>query len=55
MDIGYGNGDFLDCCSGFIKELYGNDIQPAYPLKSGLSFVEDITQQYADVITFLIV
>lgn len=52
MDVGYGNGDFLEACQGCIKELYGNDIQPAYPLGTGITFVEDITSQYADVITF---
>lgn len=52
MDVGYGNGDFLNNCYGFIPNLYGNDIQPAYPLQPGISFVEEITQQYAEVITF---
>lgn len=52
LDVGYGNGDFLDSCNGFIRTLYGNDIQPAYPLKPGITFVEDITKQYADVFTF---
>lgn len=52
MDIGYGNGDFLECCRGCIPNLYGNDIQPAYPLKDGITFVEDITNQEVDVITF---
>lgn len=52
MDVGYGNGDFLESCRGFVRELYGNDIQPAYPLNPGINFIEDITSQYADVITF---
>jgi len=52
MDVGYGNGDFLEACEGAIGTLYGNDIQPAYPLKQGIEFVENITEQYADVITF---
>jgi len=52
MDIGYGNGDFLSCCKDSIKSLYGNDIQPAYPLPEGISFVEDITKQEVEVITF---
>lgn len=52
MDVGYGNGDFLDCCKDFIPYLYGNDIQPAYPLKPGIKFIENITQHYVDVITF---
>jgi hypothetical protein len=52
MDVGYGNGDFLSSCKPFIKKLYGNDIEPAYPLEEDIKFVKDITQQYAEVITF---
>lgn len=52
MDVGYGNGDFLDSCTEFIPKLYGNDIQPAYPLNEGITFVDDITSQEAEVITF---
>lgn len=52
MDVGYGNGDFLDCCKGFIPKLYGNDIVPAYPLSSDITFVENITSQEVEVITF---
>jgi len=52
MDVGYGNGDFLDCCKNFIPELYGNDIVPAYPLNAGIQFVDDITSQHVEVITF---
>lgn len=52
MDVGYGNGDFLDCCKEFIPKLYGNDIVPAYPLSSDITFVEDITSQEVEVITF---
>lgn len=52
MDVGYGNGDFLDSCAQFIPELYGNDIQPAYPLNEGITFVDDITSQEVEVITF---
>ena len=52
MDVGYGNGDFLDCCKNSIKELYGNDIEPAYPLKDNIKFVKDVTSVEAEVITF---
>jgi hypothetical protein len=52
MDVGYGNGDFLDTCVGCINELYGNDIEPAYPLKDKISFVKDITSKEVEVITF---
>jgi hypothetical protein len=52
MDIGYGNGDFLNNCVGLIKELYGNDVEPAYPLSENVTFVSDITEQEVEVITF---
>jgi len=52
MDVGYGNGDFLDTCKPLISELYGNDIQPAYPLNEGITFVDNITSQEVEVITF---
>lgn len=52
MDVGYGNGDFLTCCKDSIKDLYGNDIQPAYPLPKGITFIEDIINQKVEVVTF---
>jgi hypothetical protein len=52
MDVGYGNGDFLISCQDSIKILYGNDIQPAYPLPEGINFVENITDPEVEVITF---
>ena len=52
LDVGYGNGDFLDNCVGTIDTLYGNDILPAYPLKEDIEYVLDITKKKVDVITF---
>jgi len=52
LDVGYGNGDFLESCKDFIPTLYGNDIQPAYPLVDGINFVNNITDQEVEVITF---
>lgn len=52
LDVGYGNGDFLNNCKNFIKSLYGNDIDPVYPLPEGINFVEDITSHSVEVITF---
>lgn len=52
MDVGYGNGDFLISCKDSIETLYGNDVQPAYPLPEGITFVEDITKQEVEVMTF---
>jgi hypothetical protein len=52
LDVGYGNGDFLLNAKGLISELYGNDVEPAYPLPDGINFVSDITEQDVEVITF---
>jgi hypothetical protein len=52
MDVGYGNGDFLEACKSLIPKLYGNDIPPTYPLKEGVIFVDNILEQEAEVITF---
>lgn len=52
MDIGYGNGDFLESCMGLIPNLYGNDVPPAYPLKNGIQFIENILEQKVEVVTF---
>jgi hypothetical protein len=52
LDVGYGNADFLNWCNGFIPKLYGNDIQPAYPLSSDITFIDDITDIDVEVITF---
>lgn len=52
LDVGYGSGDFLQTCIGFIKNIYGNDTPPAYPLPKGAQFIEDITKQEVDVVTF---
>jgi hypothetical protein len=52
MDVGYGNGYFLDSCKNLIKNLYGNDIEPAYPLNDGIEFVPNILEKEVEVITF---
>jgi hypothetical protein len=52
MDVGYGNGYFLDSCKNLIKNLYGNDIEPAYPLNEGIEFVPNILEKEVEVITF---
>lgn len=51
LDVGYGNGDFLLLCSGNIENCYGNDISN-YPLPKGVKFVEDITDNFYEVICF---
>lgn len=52
LDVGYGSGNFLQTCNGFIKNVYGNDIPPAYPLPEEITYVDDITNLEVDVITF---
>jgi len=52
MDVGYGNGDFLINSIGLIKELYGNDVEPAYDLPNNIKFISNITEQEVEVITF---
>jgi hypothetical protein len=51
LDVGYGNGDFIKTCSKVISNCYGNDIS-GYNLPEGVSFVEDITSNFYEVITF---
>lgn len=51
LDVGYGNGSFLKICKDKIKNCYGNDIS-GYPLPQNVSFIQDITKNYYDVISF---
>ena len=51
LDVGYGNGSFLKTCSNIIQECFGHDIS-GYEIPDGCSFVEDITSNHYDVITF---
>ena len=51
LDVGYGNGDFLKLCKQGINNCYGNDITN-YPLPDGVIFVENMMDNYYDVISF---
>ncbi len=51
LDIGYGNGSFLEVCSSIIKDCNGNDISN-YPVPKNCKFVEDKFSRHFDVITF---
>ena len=51
LDIGYGNGDFLNVCKQSISNCYGNDISE-YPIPDGVKFVKNIFEKHYDVITF---
>ena len=54
LDVGYGMGNFLERCSTVVKDCYGFDIGPAYPLppKSNIKPVSNVTGAYYDVVTF---
>ncbi len=52
MDVGYGSGAFLEACLTIIPNVYGNDVQPAYPLNDNIKFIEDITSIECEVMTF---
>ena len=51
LDVGYGNGDFLDLCKESIPDCNGNDIR-GYPVPAGCNFVSDIFSRHFSVITF---
>jgi hypothetical protein len=51
LDVGYGNGSFLEVSSDIIKECYGNDISN-YKLPNNIKFVENIKNDFYEVITF---
>jgi hypothetical protein len=51
MDVGYGNGDFLNACRGQVPDRYANDVS-GYPCPDGATFVTDISAQYSEVISF---
>lgn len=51
LDVGYGSGDFLRACTNSVKKCYGNDIS-GHQLPEGIEFIDDITSQHFDVITF---
>mgnify|MGYP000630987581 FL=1 len=52
LDVGYGNGDFIDTASKYIDECYGFDVPPAYPLKNHITQVDSIYGQSYDVACF---
>jgi len=51
LDVGYGNGDFLNLCKDSIKNCYGYDVSN-YPLPKGVEYVSDMFSSEYDVITF---
>jgi len=51
LDVGYGNGDFLNFCTRIIPDCTGYDVSN-YPLPSPIKMTSTITSQHYDVITF---
>jgi hypothetical protein len=51
LDVGYGNGSFLETCAKVVPRCYGNDVS-GYPIPESSEFVEDILSLEFDVITF---
>jgi len=49
LDIGYGNGDFLEACVNTIPLCYGQDVSP-YPVPNGATKVDSLDVE-VDVIT----
>ena len=52
LDIGYGNGDFLQASSQIIPSCYGSDLTPDYPVPDKCKFIQNIFDINVDVITF---
>jgi len=51
LDIGYGNGSFLETCTKIIPDCNGHDISN-YPLPEGCNFITDIFSRFFEVVTF---
>lgn len=51
LDVGYGNGSFLNACKNIINNCNGYDITK-YPLPNDINIVENIFDRHYDVICF---
>lgn len=51
LDVGYGNGSFLNTCSNIIPNCYGYDVSN-YPLENNIIRVNSLFDKYYDVICF---
>ena len=51
LDIGYGNGDFLNACTNIINACHGNDISN-YHVPNGCIKIDDIFKDNYDVVCF---
>lgn len=52
LDVGYGQGHFLDVAKKIIPNCFGSDVTKECPIPNGCSFVENIYEDYYDIVTF---
>ena len=52
LDVGYGNGAFLKRASNIVKDCFGHDNPPAFPLPPRVESASNPTGAYYDVVTF---
>lgn len=52
LDVGYGQGHFLNIAKDIIPHCYGSDITNECPLPKNCLFVENIYDEFYDVVTF---
>lgn len=53
LDVGYGDGAFLKVAADIVPNVYGFDIEPAYPLNDNrIQNVASITSQHYELVSF---
>lgn len=52
LDVGYGNGDFLNVAKTIIPNCYGSDVTDDYKIPDGCKFIQDIYSDEFDVVCF---
>ena len=52
LDVGYGDGNFLERASTVVQKCFGYDVSPAFPLPPNTTSVNNVTGAYYDVVTF---
>jgi len=52
LDVGYGQGHFLEIARNIVPNCYGNDITTECAMPQGCEFISDIYEKEYEVITF---
>jgi hypothetical protein len=52
LDVGYGQGHFLEVAKNIIPKCFGNDVTEECPVPEGTSFIKNIFEQSYDIVTF---